>query len=179
MEHSKKMPILRECVENRHICRWFYKYDKSCRYCYINDFNDKFLLGQEENDFELNGYMIGKVDGLRKAEVKNDIYEEINRMNGAAEQVKNPDIDISSWQSIFKSLKEQDEWVAVENENNKIFHIGIIIKAGKNKLTMREFDADGNRLEKTKIPYKEITSVSFKTRYIDNWRKYLKRTKEG
>ena len=67
----------------------------------------------------------------------------------------------------------------VENENEDIFHIGIILKAGKNKLTMREFDADGKWQEETKIPYKEITSVSFKTRYIDNWRKYLERTKEG
>lgn len=50
---------------------------------------------------------------------------------------------------------------------------------GKNKLTMREFDADGKWQGETKIPYKEITSVSFKTRYIDNRRKYLERTKEG
>ena len=56
----------------------------------------------------------------------------------------------------------------IENENEEIFHIGIILKAGKNKLTMREFDADRKWQEEPKIPYKEITSVSFKTRYIDN-----------
>ena len=111
--------------------------------------------------------------------VKNDVCEEINRLNGVAEQIKAPQIDISSWQSIFNSLRECGEWAIVENENEEIFHIGIILKAGKNKLTMREFDADGKWQEETKIPYKEITSVSFKTRYIDNWRKYLERTKEG
>ena len=114
-----------------------------------------------------------------KAEIKNDICEEINRLNGVAGQIKAPGIDISSWQSIFNSLRECGEWAIVENENEEIFHIGIILKAGKNKLTMREFDADGKWQEETKIPYKEITSVSFKTRYIDNWRKYLERTKEG
>lgn len=115
----------------------------------------------------------------KKAEIKNDVCEEINRLNGVAEQIKAPQIDISSWQSIFNSLRECGEWAIVENENEDIFHIGIILKAGKNKLTMREFDADGKWQEETKIPYKEITSVSFKTRYIDNWRKYLERTKEG
>ena len=179
MKHSKKISVLRECMKNSHICRCFYEYDKSYWYYYINDFNDKFVLGQEENDFELNGYTIRKIDELQKAEIKNDICEEINRLNGVAEQIKTPKIDISSWQSIFNSLLKCGEWVIVENENEEIFHIGIILKAGKNTLTMREFDADGKWQEETKIPYKEITSVSFKTRYIDNWRKYLERTKEG
>ena len=108
-----------------------------------------------------------------------DIQSATLRLNGVAGQIKAPQIDISSWQSIFNSLRECGEWAIVENENEEIFHIGIILKAGKNKLTMREFDADGKWQEETKIPYKEITSVSFKTRYIDNWRKYLERTKEG
>lgn len=179
MKRSKKISVLRECARNKHICRCFYEYDKSYWYYYINDFNDKFVLGQEENDFELNGYTIRNLDELKKAEIKNDVCEEINRLNGVAGQIKAPEIDISSWQSIFNSLLECGEWVIVENENDEIFHIGTILKAGKNKLTMREFDADGKWQEETKIPYKEITSVSFKTRYIDNWRKYLERTKEG
>ena len=49
------MSVLRECAEKHYICRCFYEYDKSYWYYYINDFNDKFVLGQEENDFELNG----------------------------------------------------------------------------------------------------------------------------
>lgn len=179
MKRSKEISVLRECMKNRHICRCFFKYDKSYWYYYINDFNDRFVLGQEENDFELNGYTIRKIDELKKAEIKNDVCEEINRLNGVAEQIKAPGIDISSWQSIFNSLLECGEWGIVENENEGIFHIGKILKAGKNKLTMREFDADGKWLAETKIPYKEITSVSFKTRYIENWRKYLERTKEG
>lgn len=162
MKRSKKMSVLRECVENGHICRCFYEYDKSYWYYYINDFNDKFVLGQEENDFELNGYTIRKIDELQKAEIKNDICEEINRLNGVAGQIKAPGIDISSWQSIFNSLRECGEWVIVENENEEIFHIGIILKAGKNKLTMREFDADGKWQEETKIPYKEITRSALK-----------------
>lgn len=179
MKRSKKISVLRECARNRHICRCFYKYDKSYWYYYINDFNDSFVLGQEENDFELNGYTIRNLDELKKAEIKNDVCEEINRLNGVAEQIKASKIDISSWQSIFNSLRECGEWGIVENENEGKFHIGIIINAGKNKLTMREFDADGKWLAETKIPYKEITSVSYKTRYIDNFRKYLERTKEG
>lgn len=106
MKRSKKISVLRECVEKHHICRCFYEYDKSYWYYYINDFNDKFVLGQEENDFELNGYTIRKIDELQKAEIKNDVCEEINRLNGVAEQIKAPKIDISSWKSIFNSLRE-------------------------------------------------------------------------
>ena len=102
MKRSKKISVIRECARNRHICRCFYEYDKSYWYYYINDFNDKFVLGQEENDFELNGYTIRKIDELQKVEIKNDICEEINRLNGVAGQIKAPKIDISSWQSILK-----------------------------------------------------------------------------
>ncbi len=135
--------------------------------------------GRKKTTLNLTGIQSVKLTNCKKAEIKNDICEEINRLNGVAGQIKAPGIDISSWQSIFNSLRECGEWAIVENENEEIFHIGIILKAGKNKLTMREFDADGKWQEETKIPYKEITSVSFKTRYIDNWRKYLERTKEG
>ena len=109
MKRSKKISVLRECMKNSHICRCFYEYDKSYWYYYINDFNDKFVLGQEENDFELNGYTIRKIDELQKAEIKNDICEEINRLNGVAGQIKTPEIDINSWQSIFNSLLTEKE----------------------------------------------------------------------
>ena len=109
MKRSKKISALRECVEKHHICRCFYEYDKSYWYYYINDFNDKFVLGQEENDYGLNGYTIRKIDELKKAEIKNDICEEINRLNGVAGQIKAPGIDISSWQSIFNSPRECGE----------------------------------------------------------------------
>lgn len=55
MKRSKKISVLRECMENRHICRCFYEYDKSYWYYYINDFNDKFVLGQEETTLSLTG----------------------------------------------------------------------------------------------------------------------------
>ena len=103
MKRSKKISVLRECARNKHICRCFYEYDKSYWYYYINDFNDKFVLGQEENDFELNGYTIRKIDELQKAEIKNDICEEINRLNGVAGQIKAPGIYKSPLLSLFNS----------------------------------------------------------------------------
>ena len=92
MKRSKKISALRERVEKHHICRCFYEYDKSYWYYYINDFNDKFVLGQEENDFGLNGYTIRKIDELKKAEIKNDICEEINRLNGFQGKSKLPEL---------------------------------------------------------------------------------------
>lgn len=137
------------------------------------------MHGQQEYDFELDGYTIRKFDELQKAEIKDDICEEINRLNGVAASLKNPGIDISSWQSIFETLKERNKWITVENEKENIFRIGVIIKAGKKNLTMKELDSDGIWLEETEISYTEINCVGFDTRYINNWRMYLERTKEG
>lgn len=181
MKHSKKLSVIRECMNNQFLCRCYFKYDENYRYYYINDVNDEFVLGQEENDFLLDGYTINKLSHLSKAEIKDDACNEINRLNGIISRIKNPEIDISSWQGIFQSLKNLDKWIIVSNEydNNGFFYIGTIIKAGKNKLTIKPFDADGIWLEEMKIPYEDITSVSFDTRYINNWRMYLERTKEG
>jgi hypothetical protein len=62
--------------------------------------NDDFFLGQEEDDFLLDGYHIRRTSQLRKAEIKEDLCQTINQWNGVADQVHPTDIDISSWKAL-------------------------------------------------------------------------------
>ena len=87
--------------------------------------------GRKKTTLNLTGIQSVKLTNCKKAEIKNDICEEINRLNGVAGQIKAPGIDISSWQSIFNSLRECGEWAIVENENEEIFHIGDNLKGGE------------------------------------------------
>ena len=60
------------------IMRMYFKYDEDYWYYYPNAVNERFVLGQEENDFELDGYHIRKISDLTKAQIKEDLCERIN-----------------------------------------------------------------------------------------------------
>ena len=84
-------------------------------------------------------------------------------------------MDISSWKCIFDSLMELDCFVIIENELSGEFAVGIIEKTFKTKLYFKPFDADGIWDEVgLEIPYSQITTVKWATRYAEVWQKYLR-----
>jgi hypothetical protein len=153
--------------------------EKNCYYYYPNAVNDKFLLGQEEDDFSLDGYCIRKISQLKKVEIKDDLCNAINKFNGTHEKIKMPPVDISSWQSIFDSLQALDCFVIIEDEIEERFLIGIVEKTFKNKLHFKSFDADGIWDDGFwEIYYRGITSVKWACRYATVWQQYLQNRSE-
>ena len=76
MKRSKKISVLRVRFRNRHICRCFYEYDKAIGITISMISTTNLYSDRKKNDFELNGYMIRKIDELQKAEIKNDVCED-------------------------------------------------------------------------------------------------------
>ena len=65
--------------------------------------------------------------------------------------------------------------IFIENELSGEFAIGIIEKTFKNKLYFKSFDADGIWDDAgLEIPYSQITTVKWATRYAEVWQKYLR-----
>ena len=175
MTKKEKLEIINHAISNIEMCRCYFTYDENYFYYYPNAVNDKFVLGQEEDDFSLDGYAIRKISNLKIVEIRDDKCNEINKEIGLTEKIQKPDIDLSSWESIFNSLKAVNEVVIIENEFNNEFVIGVIQKVLKNKLYFLDFDADGVwSSEPLEIPYSSITSVQWNTRYTTTWKKYLK-----
>jgi len=176
MKRQEKLDLLCSAITNIQICRCYYTYDENYYYYYPNAVNEKFFLGQEENDFLLDGYHIRKISQLKKVEIKDDKCNEINKLNGLTNEINMPDVDITSWQTIFNSLKKLDTFVIIEDAIGEKYEIGIIEKVFNNKLYFRCFDADGNWDEDTIIiPYSTITNVAWNTRYTKNWEKYMRK----
>ena len=113
MKKQEKLTLLERAIANIEICDCYFSYDKNCFYYYPNAVNEKFILGQEESDFLLDGYAIRKISHLKKVQLKNDKRNEINKELGVTAQIQNPQIDISSWQSIFHSLKALNEIIII------------------------------------------------------------------
>ena len=175
MKKQEKLDLLQKAIAQKEICRCYFTYDDVYFYYYPNAVNDKFLLGQYEDDFLLDGYHIRKISQLKKLEIKYDLCNTINKFIGTQEHIKMPDVDITSWQTIFDSLQKLDRFIIIEDEINEQYAIGVIEKTFKNKLHFKPFDADGIWEDKSwEIPYSQITSVKWATRYADTWERYLK-----
>ena len=176
MKKQEKIDLIQKAIQETVICRCYFVYDQNYFYYYPNAVNEKFFLGQEEDDFLLDGYCIRKISQLKKVEVKDDKCQEINELFGITDQVADPGIDISSWQSIFESLSKLDTYIQIEDAFGEQFAIGIIQKVLKDKLYFKHFDADGIWDEADlEIRYSQITSVSWGTRYAQYWKRYMER----
>ena len=176
MKKQEKINLIQKAIQETVICRCYFVYDQNYFYYYPNAVNEKFFLGQEEDDFLLDGYCIRKISQLKKVEVKDDKCQEINELFGITDQVADPGIDISSWQSIFESLSKLDTYIQIEDAFGELFAIGIIQKVLKDKLYFKHFDADGIWDEADlEIRYSQITSVSWGTRYAQYWKRYMER----
>jgi len=176
MKKQEKIGLIQRAIDETVICRCWFTYDRNYFYYYPNAVNGKFILGQEEDDFLLDGYCIRKISQLKRVEIKDDKCQEINKIFGTAEQVVDPGIDISTWQSIFSALSVRDEYIQIEDAINGQFAIGVIEKVLRDRLYFRRFDADGIWDEDSlEIRYSQITSVSWGTRYARCWKRYLER----
>ena len=174
MKRQEKLDLIQSAIETPQLCRCYFTYDDNYYYYYPNAVNEKFLLGQEENDFLLDGYCIRKISQLKKVEIKNDKCNEINKQIGLTEQIKTPPVDISDWKTVFDSLMALQRFIIIENEISGEFAIGIIEKTFKNKLYFKRFDADGIWDDVgLEIPYSQITTVKWATRYAEVWQNYL------
>ena len=165
------------CIENANgtyeLCRVYFEYDKNYWYYYILDFNAKLFLGAVEDDFQLNGFQIRRMDDIKKVETRNDVCTMINREREILKNVKKPGINLGSWQTVFEGLQRLDGIVILENQYKDLFCAGKILEVQKKSMLFQEFDADGNWLEPQKMDFSELTSVTFQDRYSVTWQRYF------
>ena len=169
---------IRSAIEGRDLCRVYFKYDPAYFYYFPLKMGEKLFLGAEEDDFILDGFSVRRFCDVKKAEVKDDKCIEILRSEGVLENVTVPPIDLTDWQSVFLSLREMNRNIIVEHESLDAdeceFAIGRIEKVMKTKVLFKHFDADGIWQEGLyEIPFSQITSVTFDSRYVNIFSKYV------
>jgi len=170
--------LIKRAINPRKICRVFMKYDVNYRYCFPVLVSDKLFLGANEDDFLLDGFTIRRFRDVVKAEIKDDKCLEIFIAEGVVDNINVPDINLSDWYNVFVSLQAMNKNIIVEKESiddeEWIFAIGRISRVTKTKVYMKHFDANGIwEKELWEIPFTEITSVSFGTRYVETFSKYV------
>ncbi len=181
MKKTEIKKLISESINSPQLCRVYFKYDENYFYYFPLKCNDKLFLGIEEDDFLLDGYSIRRFRDITKIEIKDDKCLEINILEGNIEKLIVPDLDLTDWETIFNSLKRIGKNIVIEEENINVeesqFVIGKIEGVHSMFVYFRNFDADGIwDKEFVKIPYTRITSITFGSRYVDVFSKYLPTT---
>lgn len=151
---------------------------------FIVDYSADFIVLQEIDDFVIRGFLIIPLKTIVEIRLNNKdkYFESIYKKEGITDEIKKKhNIDLTNWETIFKSIKKLNFNVIIKNENpeDDTFDIGPIIKITKKSVFIRYFDAMGIfDDELTKIDWDFITLVNFDDIYINTLSKYLKVKKE-
>lgn len=178
MKKSEIKEIISSAIKPADLCRVYFKYDENYYYYFPLQTSEKLFLGVEEDDFILDGFSVRRFCDVKKVELKNDKCIDIIRAEGILNSISVPEIDLTDWHSTFLSLQRLDKNVIVErdslSEDDYEFYIGRIEKVLKTKILFRHFDADGVwQDEPYEIPFSKITSVTFDSRYVSVFSKYV------
>lgn len=170
---SKIINRLSDRIMPHRMCRVFMDHDGDY---YVNYFpikvNEKFFLGAIEDDFQLDGFRICPLSRVRKVKPRDSKCLDINISEGVVDKLYTPNVSISGWKQIFRSLKGMNRYIMVDTDHS--IYVGAIDTINKHSVILRHFDADGIWQDKpVKIRYKDIQSVTFGSRYVDVFSKYI------
>ena len=177
MNITEKKAVVEDAKNKKLLCKIGFKYD-TIHNVYLIPLicGEQLFLGTEEEDFILDGYTIRRFKDIKNIEEKSGIQNEILKKEGIV--ITTPEIEVKDWKAVFHSIKKLNKNVIVERETfdgeDEFFVIGKIDEIYKNFVYVYYFDVDGIWDEyPDKIMFNEITSVTFGSRYIDVFSKYI------
>lgn len=178
MNKVKIKEVITTAIKSKEICGVSFKYDLNYRYYFPLLVSDKLFLSANEDDFILDGFTVRRFCDVKKAEIKNNKCAEITKCEVCSDKLHAPEIDITDWYSTLTSLSKMNINMIIEKENSDYdkceFAIGKIKKVLKTKVIFSHFDADGIwQDEDYEIPYSQITSITFASRYVEIFSKYV------
>lgn len=169
--------IIKDSIKNKKLIAIKAKYNHEALFFYSISSNEEFYFGVEEFDFELDGYQIRLHNDISDALIIDNYSASINEKEGLLDKIVNYKLDLSSFQTIFNSLKSFDRIISIENEYDNedyFFVIGKIVKVTDVSVWFKDFNVDGKWNEEINIiPYDIITTIRFNSKYINVWSKYI------
>ena len=178
MKKSEIKNLIKSAVKSHKLCVISLKYDgrNSCMIPLSS--SERLFMATIEEDFLLDGYTVRMYRDVTNAVLSGEMYRKIMESEGLLDNLETPDVDVTDWNSVFTSLSRMNKNVIVESEDEDWekagFAIGKIEKVCKNKVYLKHFDADGIWQEElVELPFSEITSVTFGSRYVEIFSKYV------
>lgn len=179
----KIKPQIKFHCDNRKLCKIYRKVGGDTLESntgYVINYSKEFVLMQEVDDFLLRDYVIFPIAAI--SEISYGYNERYYNKIMSKEKLVPPDfkkynVDLTSWTTVFKTIKEAGFNVIIENEDpaDKTFDIGPIIRTTDHAVYIRYFNSLGYLdKEPTKIPFTKITLAKFDSLYINIFAKHLR-----
>ena len=139
--------------------------------------SERLVYMIREGDAAAYGYSVRSLDVIEKVRIEDGGDNSISKKEEDGEK-NAPELDITDWPSVFRTLRQYGNIVIVECEKlakkNERYAIGRIEKAGKKQVTIRYYGPDTAWEDKRwKIPYENITWVTTSSRYTEVLDRYV------
>ena len=164
---------LQKLIAPRTMCGIELEYRDQVLYGFPLAVSEQLFLVAEDDDFLLNGFQVRRLRDIFELCDRKGIYQTIAEKEGLTDFAV-PDVDITDWRGVFTSLQKLGKHIIIEREYEPdFFRLGVIEAVGEDHVELRHYDADGIWQEPARIPYREITSVTFDDRYANVFSKYV------
>lgn len=178
MAREQIISILNACISPITVCKVSLAYHAYDDILFPIKLSKQLFLSITERDFQLDGFTVRRLEDVVAAEPIRGTYMKIHKAEGNLERLVAPPINISSWRAVSSCLCSSGEIVIVEHESltkeECTFAIGRILAVGEQGMRFRSFDGAGHWDDRPmNIPYSQITSVTFGSRYITTYAKYI------
>ena len=175
MKKAEKIDILKKSIDEKKMTSCWFSCDLTYSHFYVTNVSNTLMAGAEEFDFFIKGYEIMKLSRLKKVRMRNDACDEINKYTGLVDKIKNYDINLSSFYTACKDIKQLDRIVMVYCDNSpSSYYVGKIEYVEKNSLYLYDFDSNGVWFEKgLEIPFRDIDGIAWDTTYTRGWELYF------
>ena len=177
-----KKEVIKELIDraarDKKVANVYFKYSENYFNLIPCKASDQLFFAINEDDFIFDGFRVSRFRDVVKVRVKDDLCDQIILNEGLFQGLIIPEIELENWESVFNSLQTIGKNIIVEHETpegvDDNFTICKIDRVYKSCLYIYHFDADGIwQSEPFRIPYQEVTSVTFDSRYVNVFSKYL------
>ena len=178
MTKQEMKTLVKSAIIGYKLMNVYFRFDKNYYNIIPLLLNENLFLVINEDDFIFDGYSVFRFKDVTKVTTKNDKCDEIIKSEGLTANITVPNIDITNWKSVFGSLKAMNQNIIIQkqtiHEEDNEFVIGNIERIYKNFAYVRHFDANGIwQDDPYQIPYSEITSITFASRYVTVFSKHI------
>ncbi len=178
MTEASMRDALRDGAARRQVCSVYFWYDRQGWNLIPLALGEELFLSAEEKDFRLDGYTIRLFRDLDDVVVEDNIYNDILQKEGVLDTLATPPVNVASWETAFGDLQRLGENVIIEvvrpDSDEPHFVIGRVEIILKQSVFVRHFDADGAWQDRpVKIYYGDIESVTFASRYLRIFSRYI------
>ena len=139
--------------------------------------SNELLLVYVFYDFCPDGFRVIRIDDVTEIlrEESELFFERILASEGVYHRLRIPaGIDLSSWRSVFESLKGRYDYCTLESDEQDDFLIGKVVEISDWELSFRYFDAAGKWDEDPEpVDYDDLSAAGFDDRYTNTIIKYL------